>query len=275
MIQQSAENINLIFFIPLWAFKNACLAVSKSMKIIVCVAKTPDTTTKISFSDDGTSFNSGGVQFVINPLDEFALTRALELKEQEGGEVVIFTVGSASDDPIIRKALAIGADRAVRINMEPTDSLAVATQLAHHIKEEGFDLIFTGRETINYNGSQVGGMLAELLNIPFISGVPTFDISGNTATMEREIEGGKELLECVLPLVASAQEGITIPRIPNMRGIMSAKSKPLAVVEPIEADAVTMVSKYELPPQRSECRLIDAENPGELIDLLHNEAKVI
>lgn len=247
----------------------------KIMKIIVCIAKTPDTTTKISFSEGDTVFNEDGVTFIINPLDEFALTRALELVEKHEGEVIVFTVGLGTDDPVIRKALAIGAHRAVRINMEPTDSFAVATQLAHYIKEEGFDLIFTGRETINYNGSQVGGLLAEMLDIPFVSGVPTFDIEGSTATMEREIEGGKELLTCELPLVASAQEGISIPRIPNMRGIMSAKSKPLQVFEPVEVEAVTKVYKYELPPPRGECKLIDPENPGELLDLLHNEAKVI
>ncbi|WP_192820584.1 electron transfer flavoprotein subunit beta/FixA family protein [Rufibacter sp. LB8] len=245
------------------------------MKILVCISNVPDTTTKITFSPDGKAFNTGGVQFVINPYDEYALTRAIELKEAQGGTVTVLNVGEADTEPNIRKALAIGADDAIRVNVKPTDAFLVAQQIAHVAKEGAYDLILMGRESIDYNGFQVHGMVGELLGIPTIAPAIKLDVNGSTATLEREIEGGKEIIEVSLPLVASAQQPMTEPRIPNMRGIMTARTKPLQVLEPVGQDAKTSVQKYELPPAKSGVKMIDAENAGELIKLLRNEAKVL
>lgn len=246
------------------------------MKILVCVSKAPDTTTKISFTDGDTKFNEAGVQWVVNPYDEwYALVRALELKEAGGGTVTTVTVGGADADPVIRKALAIGADDAVRINTDATDAYQVAKQIAEYARNEGYDLIFAGKETIDYNGSQIGSMLAELLDLPFISLASKFDTAGGTHTIEREISGGKEVVEVSGACVVSCAKGMAEQRIPNMRGIMAARTKPLNVVEPVDAGARTSISKYELPPAKGEVKLIDPENVKELVELLHNEAKVI
>ena len=245
------------------------------MNILVCIAKVPDTTTKITFKDDNTQFNDDRVQWVINPLDEFALTRAIEIKEALEGKITVINVGKADTEPLIRKAFAIGADEGIRVDAEPTDCYFVAVQIAHYAKEGNYDFIFAGRETTDHEGCQVGGMVAEFMGIPFISGVPKFDYDGNVATMEREIEGGKEVLTVKPPFLASIQEGVTEPRIPSMRGIMSARTKPLNVVQPVEADTYTGIKAYELPPAKGECKYVDAENAEELINLLHNEAKVI
>jgi electron transfer flavoprotein beta subunit len=245
------------------------------MKILVCISNVPDTTTKITFTPDGKAFNTSGVQFVINPYDEYALTRAIELKEAQGGTVTVLNVGEADTEPNIRKALAIGADDAIRVNVKPTDAFLVAQQIAHYAKEGAYDLILMGRESIDYNGFQVHGMVGELLGIPTIAPAIKLDVNGSTATLEREIEGGKEIIEVALPLVASAQQPMTEPRIPNMRGIMTARTKPLKVVEPVGQEAKTTVQKYELPPAKSGVKMIDAENAGELIKLLRNEAKVL
>ena len=245
------------------------------MNILVCIAKVPDTTTKITFKDNNTQFNTDRVQWVINPLDEFALTRAIEIKEASEGKITVINVGKADTEPLIRKAFAIGADEGIRIDAEPADCYFVAAQIAHYAKEGKYDFIFAGRETTDYQGAQVGGMVAEFLGIPFIAGVPKFDFDGKVATMEREIEGGKEVLTVKPPFLASIQEGVTEPRIPSMRGIMSARTKPLNVVQPVEADTFTGIKCYELPPAKGECKYVDAENPAELINLLHNDAKVI
>ncbi|MFB9864830.1 electron transfer flavoprotein beta subunit/FixA family protein [Rufibacter immobilis] len=245
------------------------------MKILVCISNVPDTTTKITFTPDGKAFNTAGVQFVINPYDEYALTRAIELKEAQGGTVTVLNVGEAETEPNIRKALAIGADDAIRVNLKPTDAFLVAQQIAHYAKEGGYDLILMGRESIDYNGFQVHGMVGELLGIPTIAPAIKLDVNGSTATLEREIEGGKEIIEVALPIVASAQQPMTEPRIPNMRGIMTARTKPLQVVEPVGQEAKTSVQAYELPPAKSGVKMIDAENAGELIKLLRNEAKVL
>ncbi len=245
------------------------------MKILVCISNVPDTTTKINFTDDNKSFVTAGVQFIINPYDEIALTRALELTEKDGGTVTVINVGDATTEPTIRKALAIGATDAVRINAAPRDAFFVAKQIAGYAKDKGFDMILTGRESIDYNGGQVASMIAELLDLPTVNSVKMLTINGSTATIEREIEGGKEVSECPLPLVASATEGMAEPRIPNMRGIMSARTKPLAVVEASAVDQLTNVVGYDKPKPRSAVNLVAADNVEKLVELLHTQAKVI
>lgn len=246
------------------------------MKILVCISNVPDTTTKISFTNNDTTFNTAGVQFIINPYDEwYALVRALELKEAQGGSVTIIHVGGADSEATIRKGLAIGADDAVRIDVEPTDSFAVAEQLAAYSKDKNFDLILAGKETISYNGAMVGAMLAELLNLPFVSMATKLDITNNIATIEHDIDGGIEVVDCTLPLVLSANKGMAEARIPNMRGIMAARSKPLQVVPAITADKLTSITGYTLVKGRTDCKFIDAAHPEQLIELLHTEAKVI
>ena len=246
------------------------------MKILVCISKTPDTTSKIAFTEGNTKFDENGVQYIVNPYDEwYALVRALELKEANGGSVTIITVGTANDDSVIRKALAIGADEAIRIDTEPTDAYYTAMQIANYANSNGFDLVLTGKETINYNGSQVGGMIAEAMSLPFISLASRLDVNGSTLTLETEITGGLQVIEAQLPLVVSCAKGMAEQRIPNMRGIMAARSKPLTVVEPVACDALTSFVSYSLPDAKSECKYIDADNMDELVSLLHNEAKVI
>ncbi len=246
------------------------------MKILVCISNVPDTTTKISFTNNDTSFNSAGVQFVINPFDEwYALVRALELKETIGGSVTIIHVGAADSDPTIRKGLALGADDAVRIDAEPSDAFSVAEQIAAYAKDKNFDLIMAGKETISYNSSMVGGMLAELLNLPYISMATKLDITGTTAAIEHDIDGGTEVVECSLPLVLSANKGMAEARIPNMRGIMAARTKPLVVIPAAAADKLTNIISYQLTAGRTDCKYVDAETPEKLIELLHTEAKAI
>lgn len=246
------------------------------MKILVCISKAPDTTSKIAFTDNNTVFDTNGVQFIINPYDEwYALVRGLELKEANGGSVTILNVGGANNDPTIRKALAIGADDAVRVNMEPTDALGVAKQIADYAKENAYDMVLCGKETIDYNGSQVGGMVAAFLDQPFVSNASKLDMAGNIATIERDIQGGKEVIEVDTPFVLSAAKGMAEARIPNMRGIMAARSKPLLVVEPSAFENTTEVASYELPPAKGACKMVSADNPAELLELLRNEAKII
>nr|WP_295876712.1 electron transfer flavoprotein subunit beta/FixA family protein [uncultured Chitinophaga sp.] len=246
------------------------------MKILVCISKTPDTTAKIAFTDNNTKFNEAGVQFIINPYDEwYALVRALELKETIGADVHLITVGGADCDAIIRKALALGGDEAFRINADSADSYYIAAQIAAHAKEKQYDIIFTGKETIDYNGSGIGGMVAELLDLPYVSIAAKFELNGTVATINREIEGGEEICEVSLPVVVSCQKGMAEARIPNMRGIMAARTKPLAVVEPVATDTLTSVVSFELPPAKAGVKLINPDNVTELVKLLHEEAKVI
>lgn len=245
------------------------------MKILVCISNVPDTTTKINFSDDLKSFNAAGVQFIINPYDEIALTRALELTENQGGTVTVIHVGDLSSEPTIRKALAIGATDAVRVNALARDAYFVSSQISAYAKDKGFDIILTGRESIDYNGSQVASMLGEMLDLPAVSIVKSLLVEGSTATLEREIEGGKEVLTCPLPLVASATEGMAEPRIPNMRGIMSARTKPLTVIEPVAIPQLQEILKFEKPQSRSQVKLVNADEVNKLVDLLHGEAKAI
>jgi electron transfer flavoprotein beta subunit len=246
------------------------------MKIIVCISKAPDTTSKIAFADGNSKFDENGVQFIVNPYDEwYALVRALELKEANGGSVTVLNVGDASNDAIIRKALAIGADDAVRIDTPTQDALFVAKQIANYVKENNADMVLLGKETIDYNGSQVGGMVAAILDMPYISLASKLDMNGTTATIEREIEGGVEVLETSTPFVLSAAKGMAEARIPNMRGIMAARTKPLNVVAATDATNATEIKSFSLPPAKTGCKYVDADNVEQLIDLLHNEAKAI
>ncbi|MBL7814059.1 MAG: electron transfer flavoprotein subunit beta/FixA family protein [Saprospiraceae bacterium] len=246
------------------------------MKILVCVSKTPDTTAKISFSADATQFNGAGVQFIMNPYDEwYALVRAIDLAKATGGTVTLINVGGADNDQIIRKGLALDANDAVRINLESQSAMNTAFQIAEYAKSRGYDVIFTGKETIDYNGSEIGAMVAEYLDMPFISYASKLDMSGNTATIERDIEGGIEVVEVETPFVISAAKGMAEQRIPNMMGIMKAKSKPLAVVEPQAFTDNSVVTKFDMPPAKSGVKMVSPDDMEELVRLLHEESKVI
>lgn len=247
------------------------------MNILVCVSKVPDTTSKIQFTDNNTKFDTSNVQYIVNPSDEwYALVRALELKEAAGsGKVTIITVGTAADEPVIRKALALGADEAVRINAEPSEAQFVAFQVAEYAKSQSFDFILTGKETIDHNGSVVPGMISQYLDWPYVSFVEKLDVNGNTAKMEKDIGGGTEVVEASFPFVASATKGLAEQRIPNMKGIMAARTKPITVVEPQAFEARTRIKSFTLPPAKGAVKMIDADNMDELVRLLHEEAKVI
>src|SRR5579863_251023 len=245
------------------------------MKILVCISNVPDTTTKITFTHNNTQFNTNGVQFILNPYDEIALSRAIDLTEGGKGSITVINVGEVNTEATIRKALAIGADDAVRINAKPHDAWFVAYQMAEYIKQNPFDLILTGRESIDYNGSKVAGMIGELLDIPSVSIIKKLDVDGDKGTVEREIEGGKEVLVIPFPFIAGAAEGVAEPKIPNMRGIMSARTKPLKVVEPAEVKTNLEVLSYETPAPRGNVKLVPADDSAKLIELLHSEARVI
>ncbi|MFT4575264.1 MAG: electron transfer flavoprotein beta subunit [Polaribacter sp.] len=248
------------------------------MKILVCISHVPDTTSKINFTDTDTKFDTNGVQFVINPYDEFSLTRAMWLKEKQGASVTVVNVGNATTEPTLRKALAIGADDAIRVNAEATDGFFVAKQLAEVVKNGGYDLVLAGRESIDYNGGMVPGMLAAIVDYNFVNGCISLEIDGTSASASREIDGGYEKVATELPLVIAGQKGLVEEkdlRIPNMRGIMMARKKPLSVVEPIDVVANTATVSFEKPAPKGAVKLIDADNVDELISLLHNEAKVI
>ncbi len=247
------------------------------MKILVCVSKTPDTTSKIAFTNDNTKFDEAGVQWIINPYDEwYALVRAIELKEKDPSAVIhLITVGLPDCDPIIRKALALGGDEAIRVNADNSDSYYIAAQIAEVAKKGGYDLILTGKETIDYNGSSIAGMVAELTDASYVSLATRFELNGTTATITREIEGGEEVCEVSIPLVVSCQKGVAEQRIPNMRGIMAARTKPLQVGEPAAIEALTSIVSYELPPAKAGVKLVSPDNVAELVRLLHEEAKAI
>ncbi len=246
------------------------------MKILVCISKTPDTTAKIAFADNNTKFVADGVQWIINPYDEwYALVRAIELKEADASTTIhLVTVGGADTEPIIRKALALGGDEAIRVNADSHDSFYIASQIAAVATQGNYDLIFTGKETIDYNGSSIGGMLSELLDMPYLSLASKLTLEGNTVTVEREIDGGEETNKTTLPVVVSCQKGMAEQRIPNMKGIMGARTKPLKVVEPVAVDALTSIASFDLPPAKAGVKLVPADNPEELVRLLHEEAKV-
>lgn len=249
------------------------------MKILVCISNVPDTTTRIRFPEGSSVIDTTGIQWVINPWDELSLTRALELKDDAScgiKSVTVVHVGPASSEPTIRKALAIGADDAIRVNADSGDAWFVASAIADVVKQEKFDLIMCGIESSDFNGSAVGGMIAEFLGIPSVSAVSSLKIENGQAVITREIDGGREVVAVPSPFVAVVQKGIAKePRIAAMRGIMMARTKPVKVVEPASAVKLTEIALLEKPAPRAACRYIDAENPGQLIDLLQNEAKVI
>ena len=246
------------------------------MEFLVCISKAPDTTTRIAFTEGDTRFNEEGVQFIVNPYDEwYALVRALELVEAGGGKVVIASVGGADVEPILRKALAIGAHEAVRIDADPQDAGQVAAELAAYAGDKGFNAILCGKETIDHNGSVVGGMLAEILDMAYVSLATSLDLDEGKALAKREASGGLELVEATLPVVVSAAKGMAEQRIPYMRGIMAARTKPLNVVAPEGGMEGTTVSKFELPPAKGACKMIPADSPEELVRLLREEAKVL
>ena len=248
------------------------------MKILVCISHVPDTTSKINFTNGDSEFDTSGVQFVINPNDEFGLTRAIWFKEQQGATVTVINVGGPDAEATLRKALAIGADEAIRINAAPTDGLFVAKQLANIVKEGGYDLVIAGKESLDYNGGMVPGMLAGILGYNFVNACVGIDLNGTEAKVTREIDGGKEIILAGLPLIVGGQKGIVEEkdlRIPNMRGIMMARSKVLTIVEPTNDTAATQSIKFEKPVAKTAVKLVNADNLDDLINLLHNEAKVI
>ncbi len=246
------------------------------MKILVCISHVPDTTSKINFTDNDTKFDTNGVQYVINPYDEFSLTRAMWFKEKQGASVTVVNVGGASTEPTLRKALAIGADDAIRVNAEPTDGFMVAKELAEVVKNGGYDLVLAGKESADYNGQMVPGMLASLVDFNFVNACVGVEVEGSNVTLSREIDGGEEKVSSTLPMVVAGQKGIVEEkdlRIPNMRGIMMARKKPLSVVEPTGVAASTSTQNFEKPAEKGAVKLVDTVD--ELIDLLHNEAKAI
>lgn len=247
------------------------------MKVLLCISHVPDTTSRIRFTNDDTAFDKTDIQYIIGPHEELALTRLLEVKEEIGDlSITVLNVGDKETEATIRKALAVGADDAIRVDAEPTDALFVAKQIAEVFKNGDFDFIVTGKETIDFNGAQVGEMVAELLGLPSISSTSHFEIKDGKAYLEREIDGGKESIEVEFPFVSTAGKGFAIePRIPSMRGIMQARRKPLNVIPAIEQAAKTKINKYYLPEPKGACKMIDAENIEELIRLLHEEAKVL
>jgi electron transfer flavoprotein beta subunit len=274
---------------PLFIVKRTCvfgkalyiniLILERKMKILVCISNVPDTTTKIRFTEGNTAVDTTGVQWVINPWDELSLTRALELKDDTGTGVKSVTVihaGPASSEPTIRKALAIGADDAVRINCSSDDAYSVASQIAEVVRREQYDIILCGIESSDYNGSLVGGMIAELLEIPSVSGISAIKIENSSILLTREIDGGKEIVNVPSPFVGIVQKGIAKePRIAAMRGIMMARAKQIRVYEPLPSEALIEIKIFEKPAPRAACKFIDPDNPGQLIDMLQNEAKVI
>ena len=248
------------------------------MKILVCISHVPDTTSKINFTENDTKFDTNGVQFVINPYDEFVLTRAMWFKEKQGATVTVVNVGTSVTEPTLRKALAIGADEAIRVNAEPLDGMSVAKEIAEVVKSGEYDLVLAGKESSDYNGQMVPGMVAALTDYNFVNGCVGVEVEGSNVTATREIDGGSESLKTNLPLVVGGQKGIVEEsdlRIPNMRGIMMARKKPLQVLESSNSDHATNSVSFEKPAPKGAVKLVDAENIDELINLLHNEAKVI
>jgi electron transfer flavoprotein beta subunit len=247
------------------------------MNILVCISKTPDTTAKIAFTEGNTKFDENGVQWIINPYDEwYSLVRAIEIKEKDPStNIHLITVGGPEVEPIIRKALALGGDEAIRVNANSNDSYAIAQQIAAIAKQGSYDLIMTGKETIDYNSACIGSMLSAILDLPFVSLANHLELNGNSATIIREIEGGEETNEVILPMIISCQKGMAEQRIPNMRGIMAARTKPLKIVDPIATNTHTSIKEFSLPPAKTGVKLIAPDNMDELVKLLKEEAKVI
>ena len=248
------------------------------MKILVCISHVPDTTSKINFTDNDTKFDTNGVNFVINPNDEFGLTKAMMLKEQKGAKVHVITVGDISVEPVVRKCLAIGADSAVRINKSPKDSYSTAFEIANYLKNNSYDLIIAGKESLDYNGGAVPAMIAEMLDLPFINACNGLDIEGEQLKLSREIDGGREIIKATCPLVIGGQKGLVEEsqlRIPNMRGIMQARTKPLDVIDSVTEKEFSQSKSFKKPKEKGDCQLIDPNDVAKLVDLLHNESKVL
>ena len=248
------------------------------MKILVCISCVPDTTSKINFTNNDTEFDTNGVQFVINPNDEFGLTRAMWFKEKSNASIDVINVGEQANETVLRKALAIGADRAIRIDSKANDSYQVAKNISNYVEKNPYDLIIAGRESIDYNGSMVPGMISEILKMNFVTNCVGLEINGSNVKAKREMEGGIESLSCELPLIIGGQKGLVEEsdlKIPNMRGIMQARQKPLDVIEPTQSEFKTKTHKYYKPEDKKEIKLVEPDNLDKLIDLLHNEAKVI
>jgi electron transfer flavoprotein beta subunit len=246
------------------------------MKLLVCISKTPDTTSKIRFDAEGKNFIDEGVQYIINPYDEwYSLVRAIEIKEKSGGQVDVVHVGNANSDILIRKALAIGADSAYRIDDDPLNSTSVAFQIAEFVKNNPYDIIFVGKETIDHNSSEVGGKLAAYLELPFVSYCNHLEVNGNVAVCSVEIEGGNEIIELNIPFVLSSAKGLAEQRIPNMKGIIDAKKKPLNVLPKTAVENNTELVRFELPPAKSGIKMIDPNHLEELVEVFKNELKII
>jgi electron transfer flavoprotein beta subunit len=248
------------------------------MKILVCISHVPDTTSKINFTNGDSEFDQNGVQFVINPNDEFGLTRAIWFQEQQGANVTVVNVGGPETEATLRKALAIGANEAIRVNANPTDGFFVARQLAGVIQKGGYDLVIMGKESLDYNGGMVPGMTAALTGANFINSCIGLTVEGNNVKAVREIDGGKETVSATLPLIIGGQKGLVEEkdlRIPNMRGIMTARTKALQVLEPVAAENKTKAVKFEKPAPKSAVKLFSPDDLDGLVNALHNEAKVI
>lgn len=246
------------------------------MKILVPISTVPDTTSKVAFTDNNTQYDKNNVTYILNPTDEwYALVKAIELVEKHTGSVTVINVGDASNEQFIRKALAIGADNAVRVDGEPKDAFFVASQIAEYAKAEQFDLIITGKETIDYNGSQIGAMLAEMLDMPYVALASSLTVEANVATLSREIEGGEEIVEVQLPMVVGAQKGMAEQRIPNMKGIMMSRTKPLNTLSPTSVDQRVVIQSFQMPAAKTGAKMLAPDQLDELVRLLHEEAKAI
>lgn len=248
------------------------------MNIAVCISSVPDTTSKINFTENNTKFDKNGVQLIINPYDEFGLTKAVMLKETHNANITVITVGDSTVEPVMRKALAIGADSAVRIDSVAKDSYSTANEIATYLIDNPADIIIAGKESTDYNTGAVPAMIAELMNIPCINACIGLEIENHNANMIRENENGKETISAQLPVIIGGQKGLVEEselKIPNMRGIMQARTKPLTVINPISRTEIIKTKNYSKPPQKASCKLIESNNIPELINLLQNEAKVI
>lgn len=248
------------------------------MKILVAISVVPDTTSKINFTQNNTQFDKNGIQYIINPQDEFCLSKAIYMQEKQAAEVTIVTVGDKSVEPVMRKALAIGAQNAIRINAEPLDSENVAKEIAEIVKQGNYDMVLLGKESLDYNGGMVPGLVAAELDLPFANGVIGLEVTDKIAKVTRELDNGKETVSLDLPVVLAGQKGLVQEnelKIPNIRGIMTAKNKPLQVVEAKFLEPQLKVDEFEKPKSRSSVVLVEKDNLEELVKLLHEEAKVI
>ncbi|MFV0237973.1 MAG: electron transfer flavoprotein subunit beta/FixA family protein [Flavobacteriales bacterium] len=246
------------------------------MKILVCISSVPDTTSKINFTPDGKEFDKNDIQLIINPMDEFSLTRAIQLQTSASATVTVLGVGDASIEPILRKALAIGANDAIRINGTAIDSNFVAIQISEIVKENAYDLVLTGKESLDYNGGVVPAMIAAHTDYNFINACVGLEIEGTNVTADRDLDGSRENVSFTLPAVVAGQKGIVEEKdlkIPNMRGIMQARSKPLNVIEPLGTKESLTVIGYEKPNAKSTVKMVSPDNLDELVTLLREDAQ--